>query len=245
MDLITACMNADVDEVQRLLALEGEDRVDVHVGRHQQRTTELLLVPDDDWYIDVYDTREGAFLTACYGGKLEVVKLLLALGGDRHIDVHVLDEAPFRLACASGNADVVQLLLSLDGDRYVNVHARNDDAFANACRCGRMAVVLLLLELDGERAMPLPVIRHGAECMCRTEIARRRRVNAREPLWRACAAVALGACASACDAGDSAGARYVRAVLFDPHGRMTALGGREGARLSLASTHLGSVLRFL
>ena len=130
-DFIQACKEGDIDEVRRLLTLDGKHRVDVHA---------------ED---------EAAFRKACWYNHESVVRLLLELEGERRIDVHAKDEYAFRWACHEGKESIVRLLLALEGDRQVDVHADNDygreTSFRVACRFGYESIVRLLLGLEGDR----------------------------------------------------------------------------------------------
>ena len=86
-NFVEVCRHGSVENACALLALTGEDRVDVHANN------------------------EAAWRWACENGHMDVVKLLLDLTGDRRINVHVWDECAWRSACVNGHMDVIKLLL--------------------------------------------------------------------------------------------------------------------------------------
>ena len=161
MDLSTACQTGDISLLHELLALDGDQYIDVHAGGeagfrwacacgHLNVVRELLTLGDAR-RIDVHARNENGFQEACLLGHLDIVRELLALEGDRRIDVHAGEEAGFRNACTCGHLTVLCELLALRGDRCIDVHARDESGFQEACMLGHLDVVRELLALTGDR----------------------------------------------------------------------------------------------
>jgi len=123
-DFVKVCRHGSVEDACALLALTGEDRVDVHA---------------DD---------EAAWRWACRKGCTDVVKVLLDLTGDRRIDVHAEGEDAWQGACINGHTDMVELLLGLTGDRRI----RNTRAWSNCFSPPEQTGFPLALPLKRERA---------------------------------------------------------------------------------------------
>jgi len=85
-NFVEVCRHGSVEDVCALLALTGEDRVNVHA--------------------------DGVWRSACLNGSTDVVELLLDLTGDRRIrvsakDVHAEGEDAWQGACINGHMDVI------------------------------------------------------------------------------------------------------------------------------------------
>ena len=160
-NFVEVCRHGSVEDVCALLALTGEDRVDVHAmdefawrfacTHGHMDLVELLLDLTGDRRIDVHAGGEEAWRWACKNGHMDVVELLLDLTGDRRINVHTTNEYAWRWACTNGHTEVVKLLLGLTGDRLIDVHAGGEVAWRSVCRKGRMDVVKALLTSGADR----------------------------------------------------------------------------------------------
>ena len=102
---------------------------------------------------------DRAFVKACGGGHVEMVRELLSVSGVAAVNVHEGfsgdPEFGFRYACVNGKLEVVRELLALTGEREVDVHAayrgEPEGAFRLACDSGHVEVVQELLALSGHR----------------------------------------------------------------------------------------------
>uniref|UniRef100_A0A6C0ATD0 Uncharacterized protein n=1 Tax=viral metagenome TaxID=1070528 RepID=A0A6C0ATD0_9ZZZZ len=136
-----ACRDGDAPLVQDLLSRTGKDRLSLR---------------------DV--EKSGVLLSACAGGRHEVVRLLLRLRGDRYLNVHAGGPSLLRAAAIGGNVRVLQELLAMRGDRFLR---GTDDAFIAACAHGHVDVVRELLALCGERRVPPYAIPLALRRSCR------------------------------------------------------------------------------
>ena len=138
---LAACRTYRLAKLRELLALSGNDAVDVHAQD------------------------EEAFRSACIAGHLGVVRELLALTGDRQVDVHTMGGAAFQGACKAGHIDIVRKLLELTGDRTVDVNAGDNEAFWSACEGGHTDVMRKLLTLTGDQEVSLQDCERGGKLL--------------------------------------------------------------------------------
>lgn len=100
--------------------------------------------------IDIHDSDEKAFITACEG-RLDIVQFLIKLGEEskKPINIHAQKGDAFFKACACYNFDVVKYLIQLGEKGYgkVNIHANQEYAFRSACERQNLAFMKYLINL--------------------------------------------------------------------------------------------------
>jgi len=165
-----------MSEVLKLLALEGQHRIDVHAEYEaayrgacacgHTDVVKVLLALEGDRRIHVQAHNDATFSRALRYEFVDLMWVLLALEGDRLMNMRTTADRDFRWACANGRVEAAKVFLALNGDRRIDVHSGQDYAFKQACMRGHSGVVRLLLGLHGDRCIDAATCDFGFRCAC-------------------------------------------------------------------------------
>ncbi len=110
----------------------------------------LSYIASNPGSIDIHESNELPFCTACLLGDLNFLESLLKLESNSGpINIHINNELPFALACKHGHLQIILKLLDLESTHgKINIHVGDDAPFQMSLESNHSLISIKLISMQ-------------------------------------------------------------------------------------------------